>query len=142
MFLLPDLQVSRGSASFFAAMRSTAQREGVPVGALLGRVLPFTEETSSRDQSKVEIRAGQQGEDLASPEMKALRASAVEIRSMIRVKMADENDFKQVGNCVHISAFAFCDFLLFKDKEYYSLLNVKVLANSVFCVMCCARRRT
>lgn len=73
-------------------MRSTAQRESMSVGALLGRVLPFTEETSPNDQSKVDKSIDSKCD---IPEMKALRASAIAIRSMIRVKMADENDFKQ-----------------------------------------------
>jgi hypothetical protein len=87
------LQVSRQSPAFFASMRSTAQRESMSVGALLGRVLPFTEETSSNDQSKVDKSIDSKCD---IPEMKALRSSAIAIRSMIRVKMADENDFKQV----------------------------------------------
>jgi hypothetical protein len=87
------LQVSRGSSTFFDTMRSLAQREDMSVGTLLGRVLPFTEETSSNDQS--EVRRDHL-DALHLPEMEALHTSAVEIRRMIRVKMADENDFKQV----------------------------------------------
>mmetsp|Transcript_1871 Transcript_1871/g.3549 ORF Transcript_1871/g.3549 Transcript_1871/m.3549 type:complete len:1203 (-) Transcript_1871:168-3776(-) len=86
--------ISRESPDFFASMRSTAKRENMSVGTLLGRVLPFTEETSSNDQSKVQS-SGEDSGLFDIPEMKVLRASAIAIRSMIRVKMADENDFKQ-----------------------------------------------
>ena len=73
-------------------MRSVSQRESISLGTLLSRVLPFTEETPSNDQSNV-------CDDLCDhsfPEVKDLRNAAVEIRRLIRVKMADENDFKQV----------------------------------------------
>lgn len=87
------MQVSRDSPSFFASMRRAAERENISVGSLLARVLPFNEDTSSNDQSKLNSCLEQGGEAV---EMKELRASAVAIRGMIRVKMADENDFKQV----------------------------------------------
>lgn len=88
--------MTHASADFFTSMRSIAQRENMAVGTLLGKVLPFTEETSSNDQSKVNREVALADAMLNIPEMLALRASAVDIRSMIRVKMADENDFKQV----------------------------------------------
>lgn len=91
-------QVSRKSLRFFESMRGVAKREKMTVGTLLSKVLPFTEETSSNDQSEgvLDVSAGG-GEGDEVTEMLVLRTSAVAIRSMIRVKMADENDFKQVS---------------------------------------------
>ena len=81
------------------------------VGTLLGKVLPFTEETSSNDQSKVD-REVETADMLDIPEMLALRESAVAIRSMIRVKMADANDFKQVIQSLLLVCFGVFSVLL------------------------------
>lgn len=77
--------------AFFPLFLSAAQQQAVSVGALLQRVLPFNEHTSSADQASTGAAhvAGLDGE-LAS-----LAKQVVSIRSMLRVKMADEADFGQ-----------------------------------------------
>ena len=79
-------------------MRSVAKRNDLSLGALLNKVLPFDEDTPSNDQSAVNNSA----RDLESAELKELRSSAVAIRSLIRVKMADENDFNQVLHATNL----------------------------------------
>ena len=91
--------------SFFQELSSVANKMGLARGRLLRLVLPFDENTSSNDQSNVNVGTAQSDEEqlvyLASQRgispliMTKLRNEAVKLRSLIRVKMADESDLQQ-----------------------------------------------
>jgi hypothetical protein len=93
-----------------------------PKGAILRHVLPFDEDTSSSDQARGRITAGTgtgtgtttHGSSSSSSsrrgngtvpaalqgheaELEEMAEQAIALRRLIRVKMADEADFNQVG---------------------------------------------
>eukprot|EP01031_Cornospumella_fuschlensis_P027967 gene27967-33772_t len=82
-----------GGASFFSVFVATSQQRSLSLGALLRQVLPFNEQTSSNDQAS---SAKQHRDMLRDDEvLSQLADQAIRIRQLLRVKMADEADFKQ-----------------------------------------------
>lgn len=91
--------VIRLSQSFFPQFQAVASEGQLSIGVLLQRVLPFNEDTSSANQA-------QSAPTSSSPRAVAARyvqlaKDAAAIRSLIRVKMADEADFVQAHQAVH-----------------------------------------
>jgi hypothetical protein len=86
------------SADFFASLSTTATKYSIPIGRLLRIVLPFDESTSSGDQAAIsDINVYDAADTSIPPELLSkYRPFAVSLRSLIRVKMADEADLHQV----------------------------------------------
>jgi hypothetical protein len=89
--------------AFFADLAALSSACKFPKGAILRHVLPFDENTSSNDQAKGRVASTQAG-DLGTPAallgheaaLQGLGERAVDLRRVIRVKMADEADVNQV----------------------------------------------
>jgi hypothetical protein len=110
-------QLSRGAKNaplFISQLTAAANKCNLPRGTLLRTILPFDESTSSNDQSKVvpppspscssSTSSGTKGLD--SNMASSLREQAIELRRLIRVKMADEADFQQaITVCDQLRAF-------------------------------------
>lgn len=67
-------------------------------GEFIRALLPFNESTSSGDQAHVNIIVENSGQPSAIPQslVAKYRPYAISLRSLIRVKMADTEDLKQV----------------------------------------------
>lgn len=89
------------SADFFKSITSTAAKYSVPIGKFLRILLPFDESTSSGDQAALsDINSFNVADTSIPSELLAkYRPFAVSLRSLIRVKMADEADLLQVERC-------------------------------------------
>jgi len=90
------------SGEFVAALTAAAKQCGIPRGTLLRSVLPFDESTSSNDQSNVRdngstINAPSVLSKLDASVLSSLRSRAVDLRRLLRVKMADEADLLQAA---------------------------------------------
>jgi len=110
-------QLSRGAKNaplFISQLTAAANKCNLPRGTLLRTILPFDESTSSNDQSKVvpppspscssSTSSGTKGLD--SNMASSLREQAIELRRLIRVKMADEADLQQaITVCDQLRAF-------------------------------------
>jgi hypothetical protein len=88
------------SSEFVSALTAAAKQCGIPRGTLLRAVLPFDESTSSNDQSNVRvsgatINAPSVLGKLDASDLNSLRTRAVDLRRLLRVKMADEADLLQ-----------------------------------------------
>jgi hypothetical protein len=106
------VQVITEAPSFFADLAALSAATKYPKGAILRQVLPFDEHTSSNDQARgrvaVDSSAGGAGSADALPAalrgheaaLSHLAERAVELRGVIRVKMADEADVKQASAAV------------------------------------------
>ena len=86
-------------------MAALSARTHFPKGAILRYVLPFDEDTSSSDQASGRIEgaavAGTPAALVGHAEaLGSLARRAVELRRIIRVKMADEADVSQVSACI------------------------------------------
>jgi hypothetical protein len=103
----------KGAPADFLAMQELSSQTGIPVGQLLRIVLPFDEETSSADQSRLTSRDEEVLLDAVrslpalAPHARVLqdlRASLSAVRRLLRVKMADHADFQQVSALICIYA--------------------------------------
>jgi hypothetical protein len=91
------------SADFFKSLSTTARKYSVPIGKLLRIVLPFDESTSSGDQAAISDINAYDADARIPPELLSkYRPFAVSLRSLIRVKMADEADLQQVRLFSHV----------------------------------------
>lgn len=96
------------SQIFFMEMESLASSSSWAVGKILRYVLPFNEDASSSDQSAVAAMYIDVPSELKPQEasLQMLRNLAVRLRKLMRIKMADETDFKQVSGldnrCYHL----------------------------------------
>ena len=86
-------------------LEKSANEYQVKRAVLLRQVLPFDEETSSRDQSMINRHkrdsvSGQQKAALDNTVLDQLNRLAVSVRGLIRVKMADESDLKQAESAI------------------------------------------
>ncbi len=97
------IQIIDASSEFFADLKKEAAACGVSSGALIRALLPFNESTSSGDQADVSENNAHTS-NVSSEIIKKYRPFAISLRSLIRVKMADEEDLKQVFN--HISKYS------------------------------------
>jgi hypothetical protein len=123
------VKTSGGCDDFVKGLSLQAQSLEVSRGLLLRAVLPFNEETSSNDQSKITSPIKQNGSSPASNKLQSLinqmdssvveqlRTSAVALRKLIRVKMSDEADLQQARTAAHMLS-SFC-----KDVEKVSQLS-------------------
>jgi hypothetical protein len=107
----------RAAPAFFQSLASTSKQMAIARGALIRQVLPFDESTSSNDQASTGFDSGlaelvTSGEKhgVSTQVMVDLRARALEIRKLIRVKMADEADLDQAIQAVAIVE-KFCDMI-------------------------------
>lgn len=102
--------MSNEAAQFFNDLTRIADEQcKMPRAALLREILPFDENTSSNDQSVVsqdtdfnhlvETSLGDRSKERQEKigYLIVLQRQAINIRKMIRVKMADESDLKQVN---------------------------------------------
>jgi hypothetical protein len=111
--------------AFFGDLAALSSACKFPKGAILRHVLPFDENTSSNDQAKGRVVAAQAGE-LGTPAalrgheaaLQGLGERAVDLRRVIRVKMADEADVNQVrgesarlpSDIAHLLMFSYVPF--------------------------------
>lgn len=83
------------SADFFVNIKTEAVKHSVSHGAFIRALLPFNESTSSGDQSNVNS-AVESSSCVPVEVVEKYRPYARSLRSLIRVKMADAEDLKQV----------------------------------------------
>lgn len=79
---------------FFKLLEQEALAQAIPRWKLLRTALPFDENTSSSDQAACGSRTDTA--TASAGKMKVIRERAVVLRSLIRIKIADEADLKQV----------------------------------------------
>ena len=80
-------------------------------GGLIRKLLPFDENTDSNDQSRLQVEDAQHQRvlmnvadehGLSGAALLSLRDQAVDVRALIRVKMADDADLKQAAMAVSV----------------------------------------
>jgi hypothetical protein len=95
-YLVVSIQIIDKSAVFFANIISECNKHSINPGDVIRVLLPFNESTSSGDQSDV----NNDMEDASSAFDKELKDTyqpyAISLRSLIRMKMADKQDFELV----------------------------------------------
>jgi hypothetical protein len=90
-------------------MSTASSTYSLSLGSVVRQLLPFDESTNSGDQSDIrEDTLG--GGDIPAEIIRLLRPFAVSLRSLIRVKMADEADVKQVRLIVCSFGLECCSF--------------------------------
>jgi len=85
--------------AWFNLMVKTATDNGISLGGLCRIVLPFDLNTDARDQSNIasDLRIDS---PVSGQTVKELRVGAVQVRRLLRVKVADEADMKQVRDVI------------------------------------------
>ncbi len=99
-------------------MTNYSNKLNVSRGILIRKILPFDENTSSNDQSSVKNNSVSI-EGIDPDTGKLLRDQAISIRKLIRVKMADEADLKQV---IYIYRKKPCIFILIIHSIFIILI--------------------
>ena len=85
--------------AYVEEVKTVAQRLKIRGGALSKMLLPYGEETSTLEQAHASNRAEYERlEELGLPEQRAreLVDKALAARSLVRVKVADDNDLEQM----------------------------------------------
>lgn len=109
-------QIINEAPQFFKTLATLSSQTKFPKGAILRHILPFDENTSSNDQAKGRVVSDNNSLDnVAVPAalvghesvLEGLAESAVRLRGVIRVKMADEADVSQAST----AAAMLCKFL-------------------------------
>lgn len=97
------IQAVQGAPACFSGLMAIAKERQISVGSLVRKVLPFDENTSSADQAS---SAALHLERIAQedPSVANLAKQIGYIRGTLRVKIADEADFAQVGRQLSRSA--------------------------------------
>jgi hypothetical protein len=85
----------QSAPSFFETLDETATKTGLLRANILAHILPFDESTSSNDQSSISDTPIVAIKGTSIQHLQSLRDRAVSLRSLIRVKMADEADLRQ-----------------------------------------------
>ena len=92
-------QAAEDGVAYVEEVKTVAQRLKIRGGALSKMLLPYGEETSTLEQAHASNRAEYERlEELGLPEQRAreLVDKALAARSLVRVKVADDNDLEQM----------------------------------------------
>ena len=92
-------QAAEDGVAYVEEVKTVAQRLKIRGGALSKMLLPYGEETSTLEQAHTSNRAEYERlEELGLPEQRAreLVDKALAARSLVRVKVADDNDLEQM----------------------------------------------
>ena len=92
-------RAAEDGVAYVEEVKTVAQRLKIRGGALSKMLLPYGEETSTLEQAHTSNRAEYERlEELGLPEQRAreLVDKALAARSLVRVKVADDNDLEQM----------------------------------------------
>lgn len=90
----------RIALGWYERMVSVSRDCGVPLGFLCRLVLPFDSNTDARDQSNVKCTIINSSDSVSAHAVSELREGAIFVRKMLRVKLADEADMRQVRDAI------------------------------------------
>ena len=85
---------------WYESMVNVSKQAGLPLGHLCRLVLPFDTNTDARDQSNVQNVTPLYDNDEMNGHVAELRKGAIFVRKMLRVKLADEADIRQVKEAI------------------------------------------